>query len=175
MKNRLAHSTDQGLCCDLYLDWKTSEFVIVSKSAAIPEELGRFSVADVLLNYERAIDNPLRSHMLLDSCARANMLHGEADRMADVQRRVTQEFRRRSRAQIESYKWPFKLFVKGPFTGWTMYGGGITDKNPGMATVVTKEPVVPNIIPDVSPDVNIQSMPPLLPWMRRTMLRAYGS
>lgn len=170
MRTLLAHSTDQGLCFDLYLDWKTSEFVIVSKRGAMPEEFGRFSVADVLLNYERAIDNPLRSHMLLDPCARANMLHGEADRIADVQVRVAQEFRRRSRAKIESYRRPFKLFVKGPFTGWTMYGGGITDKNPGMATVVAKEPVVPNIIPDAPHPISIGYRP--LPKQKTKLLYA---
>jgi hypothetical protein len=93
----IARSTDADLSFDLQFDRKTVEFVVVDKAG---KEHGRFSVPDVLLEYERINACSLRSHSTLHPCARVNMAHGEADRANELEERRIAAFRRWSHQQI---------------------------------------------------------------------------
>lgn len=102
--HRLVHSTDSEFRFELVYDRRHGSLegglcIVGNGGPDNGRVVARFSMADLLLEFERMTDCSLRTHRLLDPCARVNLSHGAAARDNLEERRVL-AFRRASSIQL---------------------------------------------------------------------------
>lgn len=98
----LTISRDNNLSFETAVDGRTGELVILGRwGRDNGRELGRFSVADLVLSFERMFESNMGSQSLLTVGARINMTHGEEARRNELEQRTLAAFRRWSYLGLE--------------------------------------------------------------------------
>jgi hypothetical protein len=98
----LVTSQDQDLSFEIAIDWPTPTLVVRARvGTLIHQELGRYSIADLLLEYERLTENgSLNRTRLLGTEARISLQHGAVARRDDLEERRLAAFHRWSYNQL---------------------------------------------------------------------------